>query len=142
MNDQQVIEYHARRLLVAPPRRYRARFDSLHRLARGLQHVVDYGFIAVYALLAARVVLLFLPGSMGGILSRMLAPLTDPLILPFDSWLPEPALPEHLTLLLPILAAAVAAVVVHRLTQAVLRVLARPRVGPEQSMRTSLVHRI
>jgi hypothetical protein len=142
VNDQQVIEYHARRLVVAPPRRYRARFDSLHRLARGLKHVVDYGFIVVYALLAARLVLLLLPGSMGGVLSRMLAPLTDPLILPFDNWLPEPALPEHLSLLLPILAAALAAFVMHRLAQVVLRVMARPRVGTVQSMRTSLVHRI
>ena len=144
MKDQEVTAFHARRLLVAPPRRYRARVAPLQRAARGVKHLVDYGFIVLYTLLAARLLLLLLPGSMGGILNRMLAPVTDPLIMPIDSWLPDSALlPDQLSLLLPILAAAVVAVVVHRLLQVGLRLLARPRLGSEgQADATSMVHRV
>ena len=141
MNDQEVTAYHARRLLVAPPGRYRVRVDPLHRAARGVKVLVDYGFIVLYALLAARLVLLLLPGGVGGILSRMLGPVTDPLIMPFDRWLPDPILlADQLSLLLPILAAAITAVVVHRLLQIGLRFLARPRLGSEAGP-VSLVHR-
>ena len=132
MNDREVTAFHARRLLVAPPRRYRVRVDPLHRAIRGVKNLVDYGFIVLYALLAARLVLLLLPGDVGGILNRMLAPVTDPVIMPLDSWLPDPVLlPEQLSLLLPILAAAVAAVVVHWLLKVGLRFLTRPRLGSE-----------
>jgi hypothetical protein len=143
VKDQEVTAFHARRLLVAPPRRYRARVAPLHRAARGLKHVVDYGFIALYTLFAARLLLLSLPGSMGGILNRMLAPVTDPLIMPFDSWLPDSVLlPDQLLLLGPILATAVTAVVVHRLLQVGLRLLARPRLSSEgQADSASMMHR-
>lgn len=138
MNDQEVTAYHARRLLVAPPPRYRVRFERLHRAARGVKTLVDYGFIMLYTLLTARLVLLLLPDGVGGIFNRMLAPVTDPLIMPFDSWLPKPLLlPEQLSLLLPILAAAITAVVVHRLLQVVLRFLARPRLGSAAEARHS-----
>lgn len=132
VNDQEVTEYHARRLLVAPPRRARVRVDPLYRVARVVKGLVDYGFIVLYTLLAARLVLLLLPGGVGGILNRMLAPVTDPLVMPFDSWLPDPILlPDQLSLLSPILAATITAVVVHRLLHVGLRFLARPRLGSE-----------
>jgi hypothetical protein len=111
-------------------------------VARGFKNLLDYAFIVVYALLTARLVLLLVPLSLGAILTRMLAPVTDPLILPIVSWLPAPDLPEHLALLQPILVAIVAAFVTHRIVRAVLKPLARPRLAVERQIPSSLTTRV
>lgn len=116
--------FHARRMLVAPPRGYRVRVGLLNRTSRLLIDVLDYGFALLYALLAARLVLLLIGGPMGSMLTRMLRPLSDRFILPFEAVLP-PLLQEPLELLLPIVAAMIVSVAAHCLLRAALRYVSR-----------------
>lgn len=143
MNDQQVHAYHARRLLVAPPRKYRVQVGPNHRTLRILRELVNYGFVIIYAALSARLLLLLLPGTVGHILTRMVSPLADPLAAPLVGVVPELVFLGDLAILPPVAIALCAYALAHRGLSTVLQVLSRPRLGRPSALRQgSLLHSV
>lgn len=125
MNEREDRAFHARRLLVAPPREYSSRLTS--RRFRLIRNLVTYGFVLVYAGLAARFLFALMPGSAAGLISRLLARMTGWLTGPFEGSAAMLPVPEELVPVFPVIVALGACVALHAITRTLLRVLMRAR---------------
>lgn len=125
MNQREDRAFHARRLLVAPPREYSSRLTS--RRLRVIRNLVTCGFVLVYTGLAARFLFALVPGSAAALISRLLARMTGWLTGPFEFSVAMFPVPEELVPVFPITVALGACVALHVITRTLLRALMRPR---------------
>lgn len=126
MNEREDRAFHARRLLVAPPREYGSRLTG--RRFRWLRSLVTYGFVLVYAGLMARFIFALMPGSAAALISRLLARMTGWLTQPFEFSVAMFPVPEELVPVFPVIIALGACGALHGVTRTLLRVLVRPRL--------------
>ena len=125
MNQREDRAFHARRLLVAPPREYSSRLTS--RRFRLIRNLVTSGFVLVYAGLTARFLVALMPGSAAALISRLLARMTGWLTGPFEFSVAMFPVPEELVPVFPVIVALGACVALHGITRPLLRILVRPR---------------
>ena len=125
MNQREDRAFHARRLLVAPPREYSSRLTS--RRLRLVRNLVTCGFVLVYAGLTARFLFALMPGSAAALISRLLARMTGWLTQPFEFSGAMFPVPEELVPVLPVIIALGACGALHGVTRTLLRALMRPR---------------
>jgi hypothetical protein len=114
-----------------------------YRMVRLVRNLAQYGFVIIYALLTAQLLLTLLPGSPGRILSKMLEPATTALTRPFTGLTPGSPLLDDLNAVLPILIALPAYAALHFALRQLLRLMSRPRLArPSYSSRSALLQTV
>ncbi len=88
---------------------------------RWFGRLVGYGFAAVYALLAVRLLIALFAADPATGSVRLVMALTDPLVAPFHRLLPEPSTDGGYVLALPVVLTIVLYIVLHAAIRAMLR---------------------